>query len=269
MNLLITLPLGVAFILLVFFALRRGLQQSPNAAALITAVVTLVIYGGVSVWQWQGADVLAIHLAIYLITIYALAIIGASRAGNTGKKQRLHWAPMLLIGFFLVVVLVDSVFILLAQQGVGDTWVKRLLPEPRGGGAVRSVFPGVVSHDFREKENQFNEYQAMRDMQQQRNWQVRIGWDKPAVSGETNRLLLRVTTQDESALLDAEISGRLLYAADAGHDQSFSMQQTLNELYQAELDLPRAGRWELVLFIRRGEEVHEVRADTTIQAKPD
>lgn len=269
MNLLISLPLGVLLILFVFFSLRRFLRQSPAAAALVTAVLTLFVYGIVALLRWPGADVFAIHLAIYLITSYAMAIIGSQRASNTGNKPRLHWAPMLLVGFFLFVFLVDSVFILLAQQGVGNQWAKRLLPEPRGGGEVRSVFPGVVSHDFREKENQFNEYQLQREKQTQRNWQVRVGWDKPALAGEPNRLLLKVTDELGAALLDAEVSGRLLYPADARQDQEFSMQRTLEELYQAELNLTRAGRWDLVLFIQRGEERHEVRAVTTIKPKPD
>lgn len=269
MNLLITLPLGVVIILLVFFGLRRMLRQTPASAALFTAIMTMLVYGSMSALFWQGADVFAIHLAIYLVTVYALAIIGSARADTGQGKRRLHWAPALLIGFFLVVVLVDSVFILLAQQGVGDEWVRRLLPEPRSGGEVRSVFPGVVSHDFREKENQFNEYQAMREVQNQRNWQVRIGWDKPAISGEQNRLLLKVTKQDGSPLLDAQVSGRLLYPADAQQDQAFTMQHTMDELYQADLNPQRAGQWDLVLFIRRGEDVHELRAATIIQARPD
>ena len=269
MNLLITLPLGVAIILLMFFSLRRMLRQTPASAALITAIFTMLVYGGISAWYWQGADVFAIHLAIYLITIYALAIIGSSRDQTAQGKRRWHWAPALLVGFFLFVVLIDSVFIILAQQGVGDEWARRLLPEPRSGGEVRSVFPGVVSHDFREKENQFNEYQAMREVQSQRNWQVRIGWDKPAISGEHNRLLLKVTKQDGTPLLDARVSGRLLYPGDAQQDQAFIMQHTVDELYQADLNPQRAGQWDLVLFIRSGEEVHELRAATIIQAKPD
>ena len=38
--------------------------------------------------------------------------------------------------------------------------------------------------------------------------------------------------------------------------------------YRAELEMPLHGLWQLVLQVRRGEDLHEVRADTSVAAGP-
>ena len=44
----------------------------------------------------------------------------------------------------------------------------------------------------------------------------------------------------------------------------FKLTETEPGLYQSTVTLPLAGRWNLVLRVRRGEDIHEVRAVTEI-----
>lgn len=264
MNLLITLPVGMLLVALSFFMLLRFAKLQPLTAGLVTTVLTVAVYTAVSIWRWQGGDVFAVHIALYLITVYVLTIISNARKTAGPSSRRWHWAPALIIGFFVVVVSVDSVFILLAQRGVDKEWARRILPTPRGGGEVESRFPGVVSHDFREREEQFNAYQAQRDLQQARGWQFQIGWEKTATINQNNTLMLSLQDAQQQAIADAIISGRFMYPGDARLDQTFSMQSLGDGLYQADIRFSKAGPWDLVLSVARNSELHELRTSTTI-----
>ena len=43
------------------------------AAALVVALLSLALYVPYALWHWPGADVLALHVAVYLVAAYALA----------------------------------------------------------------------------------------------------------------------------------------------------------------------------------------------------
>lgn len=264
MNLLITLPVGILFVVISFFILLRFVTRQALATGIATAVLISVLYVAFAVRFWPGGDVFAVHIALFLITVYILTVTSHQRqqAGTTG---RLHWAPATIIGFFVVVVSVDSVFIVLAQRGVGPDWAHHLLPAPRSGGNVESRFPGVVSHDFHEKENQFNAYQAERAQQQALGWDAHIGWDQTAYINQSNRLLLSLQDAQQKEITDATVDGHFLYPGNAKLDQVFRMRAVGNGLYEAELIFNKAGTWDLVLSISRQADKLELRTTTTIE----
>ena len=260
-NLLISLPVGIAIILLLFTALVKFLKLEIYISAGILALVTIFVYGIVAILAWPGADVFAIHLALYLMTIYAVSIISRSLTGKT----RWHWAPMLIIGFFLVVVSVDTVLIMLAQSGLSPQWAGRLLPKPVTNHDVQSRFPGTVSHDFREKESQFNEYRLQRQLQTQRGWSVRVGWQDNAVTGRDSTLILEVKDKAGHDISDADVTGKMLFAGNMKLDQRFSMSYLGDGRYTTHLNMPHPGHWDFIILIERGEAQHELRVSTVVQ----
>jgi nitrogen fixation protein FixH len=264
LNLLITLPVGILLVVICYFTTLRLLTRQPLKSGFITALLSASVYVVYAVRYWPGGDVFAVNIALFLITVYILTITShqRQRAGGTG---RLHWAPATIIGFFVVVVSVDSVFIVLAQRGVGPDWARHLLPTPRSGGVVESRFPGVVSHDFHEKENEFNAYQAQRKQQQALGWQAHIGWEETAVINQGNRLMLSLQDAQQQAIADATINGRFLYPGDAKLDQVFTMQSVGNGVYATTLSFSKAGTWDLVITISRATDKLELRTTTTIE----
>ncbi len=261
MNLLISLPAGILLILLSFYLFRKFSSLSIYGIAGILAIAVVAVYTASAAIVWPGVDVFAIHIAIYLLTVYANTIILHSRRSSTGK---MHWAPITIVSFFVVLLIVDSIFIILAQSGMGPDWVKRILPEPRGGGEVVSAFPGVVSHDFREKQNQFNDYQQQRAIQLSRGWQVKVGWQSEAYANKPNTLLIEIRTKDNKLVNNAQVKGTFFYPASMRLDHTFTMQVAGNGLYSSEITLPKVGKWDLVLNIEKDQAVHEVRSSTTI-----
>jgi nitrogen fixation protein FixH len=264
LNLLITLPVGILLVIIMFFLLQRFVTRTPLRTGFSAAVLTSVLYVGYTIPFWPGGDVFAVHIALFLITIYILSITGHQRMKSGVVSRRLHWAPATIIGFFVVVVSVDSVFIYLAQRGVGPGWAQRILPTPGSGGQVESHFPGVISHDFQQKEALFNAYQAERAQQRALGWESHIGWDHTATSDRRNRLLLSLHDKDKQAIVDAEVSGRFMFPGDLKLDRKFQMHSLGGGMYAADLQLERAGTWDLVLTILRKADKLELRTTTNV-----
>lgn len=259
-NLLFSIPLGIVIILVMFLFLLKVIRLDIYVIAAVLAVMTIFIYGTLVIFAWPGADVFAIHLALYLMTIYAMSILARSLMGKT----KWHWAPMLLVGFFAVVVMVDTVLITLAQSGLSPQWAARLLPEPQTSHQVQSRFPGTVSHDFREKEGQFNEYRQQRVIQTQRGWVVRVGWQEPPVVAQQNKLILDVRDQTGQAISDAEVKGKMLFPGNMKLDRTFSMSAQSDGRYTENLTVPHVGNWDFIIVIRKEQALHELRVSTVV-----
>ncbi len=255
--------LGIAALYLVF---RRFLRLGSPQAGFLVALITLAIYLPIALARWPGGDVFAIHLAIYLITAYGLGVIGHRRAAaaQAGGK-RWQWGPALIVGFFVVVIILDGIFITLADRGLEGPLARWLLPEPGTDTAVTSFFPGVIERDYQEKEAQFNAYLAKREAQAQRGWQVRKGWLEPPRAGEPTPFQIRIEDAEGRTVSEATIQGRFLRPSDAGQDQTVAFEEVEPGVYRDELSLPDPGRWRVLLEIRKDEAWHELRATTWVE----
>lgn len=140
MNLLFTLFGGALLIVVAYFAL--GTLRLPNYwRAVISGGLVLLAYVVMAMRQWPGLDTLAIHGVVFIATAAILSLRGARR---TETATKLHWAPKLLIGFFLVLFLVDGALIYIASHGLPAPLAK-LMPNAGQGGA-HTAFPGVTPH---------------------------------------------------------------------------------------------------------------------------
>lgn len=261
-TLLVGIGAGVAAELVLFALLRALLHLSGKSAALAVALVAILGYVPWAILVWPGADIFAIHLAIFLTVAYALGMVGA----NVGRRW--HWAPALIVAFFVVVVATNVVFLGVAEKGITGLFA-RLLPKPQGSEVVDSRFPGTVSHDFQEKEALYNEYLRQVERQQARGWEVRKGWLHKPVVGEPATFVVQVSDRDGAALTGAQVEGRFLRSSNARNDFDFSMAEIAPGEYRVQLEMPLHGLWQLVLHIRRGDDLHEVRADTSVGPRRD
>ncbi|MDZ7803701.1 FixH family protein [Thiohalophilus sp.] len=262
---------GVIAIAIGFALLYRFSRLDGKMVAVVAALLVVGIYMPTVIITWPGADVFAIHIAVYLVTVYVLGIISSQRDarradGETGRW--FHWGPAAIVIFFMVVIAVNSVYILLAQKGLDSEATRWLLPEPHSGGEVSSHFPGTVARDFRNEQDEFNQFQQRFEEQQERGWQVQKGWLGEARAGQASVFKLRVLERDGTPISDAEVRGLFLRPGDSRLDQAFVMSPLSDEpgSYLAEPVLPEGGRWELLLQIRRGEQRHEIKASTRIEA---
>ncbi len=260
-DLLQGLAIGLGLIVVANALLIRFARLSAKQAAATVALVTLGLYVPYSILRWPGGDVFAIHLAIYLLAALACGMLFDRRASG----QSLHWGPAAISGFFIFVVVSGALFVAVAERGLTSTLGRWLLPET-GRGAVSSMFPGVISHDFHKKEALYNDYLQQVKRQQQRGWQVQKGWLGEPVANEPALFRVVVHTRAGEPLTGATVTGQFLRPSTSTLDVAFTLTEREPGGYETTVTLPAPGQWNLVLSIRQGDDLHEIRASTTVGA---
>ena len=266
---LIALPLGAGAVVLLFLLLYRLTPMSGKQAALVVALISISVLLLYSLLDWPGADVLAMYIAVLAVTAYLLGIISHAReqrSGDAAGGRWFHWAPAIIVIFFVALFALDGVLVVISKEGLPEPIARMLLPESSSQQTVRSVFPGTVANDFQKKEALYNEHLQQVERQRARGWQVRKGWLQTPVVGTEVPFQVKVSEADGAPVQFAEISGLFQRPSDSRLDSTFVMQEIEPGLYRADLALPEPGVWNLVLKIRRGEQLHEVHASTSVNA---
>ncbi len=257
---LISLVAGAALIFLANLGLMRWRRIGARQAAAIAALITVGLYVPYAIVRWPGGDIFAIHLGIYLLTAFSC---GLWLDTDTGGKK-LHWGPAAIIGFFVVVAILGAIFITVAERGLTPSIWSRLLPATSSGRQVTSVFPGVISHDFHQKEALYNQYLEQVEQQRQRGWQVQKGWVGDVIAKQSSTFRVAVQTREGNPVTGAVVSGQFLRPSNSKEDVDFMLVETAPGVYERSVVLPLAGAWNLVLHIRKEQELHEVRALTQV-----
>lgn len=278
-SLLTTLGIGVLTSFALFFLFYLVLKWNNKLAALVTILLVMGVYIPLAATHWAGVDVFAIHFAFFVMSGYGLGIITSHRSnrqrfdvklGQTeaqAKKGWFHIAPAIIILFFLTLAVVDSIIITLANKGASSEFMARFLPAPRfSSGAVTSVFPGAVPHDFKEKYAQFNQHIQQLEVQRERGWQVLNGWQATPRAGQAAVFSISVTDKAGQPISGAQVEVRFLRSADKAKDKQFTLPESTMGTYGQSVQLDEPGSWTIVLRIQRGDEVHEVKGTTQVSA---
>lgn len=271
--LVISLGLGTALIVAKFWLIYRFTSLKGYSTAALVIVLTMLWFIPWSVLNWGGADVLAIHLALYIIAPYGLGIITSQLEARArdGKPRigRLHWFPVTLVVFFGVIATVNAAMITFANNGLPQSLVGVLIPEPQSGASeVHSGFPGTVARITERKEALARTYIGRLELQETFGWTVRTGWmTRPAV-GQPGRFRVEVVSADEGPLSDATVRGHFMYIASDRLDQHFEMTPLGDGVFVADLALDGPGRWDLLLQIEHGDRLYE-REGYTIVGDPN
>jgi nitrogen fixation protein FixH len=210
------------------------------------------------------------HIAVYLVTVYVLGIIGSQRdAQQIRGGKAFHWGPATIVMFFLFIIAIDSVFIMLAQRGVDNKLAQWLLPKPGTDGKVSSHFPGTVSRDFREKEDEYNVYLQRMEEQRKRNWQIKKGWETTPVAGQAAIFKLSVADKTGQPIEGARVEGKFMRPGNIKLDVPVVLSEGEPGTYRTSVNLSQPGRWKLLLLIHKDDIVHELTATTSVAKAGD
>ncbi len=271
-NLLVSLGVGVALAFIAFVLLYKLTRLSGKHVAMIVIFAVIGIYVPVSIFSWPGADVFAIHIALYVITPYGLGIITTSWEARKQEERNgrwFHWGPTTIVVFFLGLVVVDSTIIMLSDRGMSEKMASLLLPEPRAGGEITSFFPGTVSHDFQKKESLYNDYLRQLEEQERRGWQLSKGWVEEPKAGEAATFRVEVSDRESAPIEGAAVQVSFLRPSDRRRDASYALQETAPGVYEHEITLPLPGIWNVVIEVVQGDLRHENRGMTSLAAAAD
>jgi len=268
-GLVVSLAIGLFSIGFLYFILYRFTPLRASQISLLLILLVFAVYIPYAILNWPGGDVFSIHLALFVTLAYGLGIIASSREkylasfGKGQKKQWFHWGPALIIAFFGGVVVLNATFVTLAHQGLDSAAAKSLLPDAKKG-AVTSFFPGVVSHDFQEKEDQFNVYVTDHKKQVAQGWHVKKGWLFEPVSGISNSFQIGVMDKTGQPISGSEVIVRFYRPSDQRLDQKYTLPETEKGIYRSAIKLDQPGSWRVVIHIKQGKKLHEIRAMTTV-----
>lgn len=253
-----SIGLGMVAEVVVYLVATRLFRLSGKAAAMAVALLVLFCYVPWGALYWPGPDIFAVHLAIYLTLAYALGMIGP----RVGKG--FHWAPALIVIFFIGVIALNVVFVTLAGRGITGIFAE-LLPRPQESeGVADSEFPGVVSHDFQEKEALYNQYLQQVEAQRRRGWWVKKGWRHKPWVGRPETFIVTVHDREGLPIIGAEVHGRFLRPSNSRDDFDFHLSEVGGGEYRTQITMPLPGFWRLVLEVSKGDARHEIRATTSV-----
>jgi len=266
-DLLTSLGIGAVVAIASYVIMYRLMHFSAIRSGVISAGIVLGTYIPLSIVFWPGGDVFAIHLAIFGVVPYMMGIISHYREQALSEEQRkkwFHWIPATFFLFFIVVVVVNMTLVTLSTSGMSSDMLQWLLPK-KTDEVYTSQFPGVISHDYQEKEALYNEYLANLDKQKKRGWQIKQGWlvspvqNKPAV--------FQIEARDKAGhiITGLNISLKFLRPSNFKHDKEFTMQEVLDGVYQQSVKFEYPGNWDVVIMMHKADDVHEIRGDTFVK----
>src|SRR5665647_3839129 len=120
---------GLLLAVALFLGSRR-LVLSNFWAGILSGALPFIAYLAYSARQWPGGDVLTIHFVVYLATAGVLMSFG----GIQRKKQKMHWAPRLIIAFFVGLVIFNAALLSISMHGLPDSLANLYTsPSPRDG----------------------------------------------------------------------------------------------------------------------------------------
>ena len=140
MTTLASLVGGLLLMLILYTVLGWVTALTQATRAILASSLTLLTYFFLIVGRWPGLDVVAMHISIFLVSGLLLYLY-ASRRRN---KARLHWVPKTLIGFFVVLAVINSFLLYISTRGLPPQIARYWLP---GDDIKNSGFSGVVGHD--------------------------------------------------------------------------------------------------------------------------
>lgn len=134
-------------------------------------------------------------------------------------RRRSRWIPWLFAAVFGVVLSANGALIYFAT----------------------SSFTGLQTEGHYQKGLEYNRVLEAARAQEALGWLVSVSFD-PAGGGQ---LQVRATDRTGAPLSGAAVTARLLRPTQAGHDTILTLEPGGDGIYQADLNLPLAGQWEV------------------------
>lgn len=246
---------GGLIAVVVLFYLARRLRLSYYWSSILAGALPFLAYLGYSMRQGLTGDVLAIHLVVFMASSAILGVFSHMQR----KREPMHWAPKLLVAFFVFLTVMMAAFLSIATNGLPDSVAKWFLP--KAPQTTHTVFPGAVPHD----RNQLYEPHLQR-LEQQRN----LGWsvDIQGLEGlkEDKPAEVRITVKDKqgNAVEHASVTLDLWRMANSKDDRKLQVAEQGAGSYAAQISLGDAGNWIAEIYIERGQDSYLIQRPLTV-----
>lgn len=249
MNIELTLFGGLAVVVMLF-GMARLLRMPAELAALLAAGLPLFAYVVALFGAWPGLDVVAIHIAVFGIAAFVLAVLSRYRA----KQARMHWVPKALIAFFLLLVVVNAGFLYVSTKGLPPALARALLPG-KGEQTLHTGFSGTTRHG-EAAAKAIGADLSRQHRNQMLGWEVRVeGLRMPSVGHN----VVTVFADDQEGRPLAGLTGEWRMGKPGTEPASIPLKATAAGQYEARLDFPIAGLWLVELRLDEYRQSWEIR----------
>ena len=168
-------------------------------------------------------------------------------AGTHSTAHHIFNLIAIIVTFFLLLTIVDSNIISIAGQ----------------------YKPGIVAHDFREKEGQYNSYQKQLAKQKERGWKVTGGWEKPPMFNESKPFVIKAFDKAGNIITGANVKAVFLSTANTDHDMELALPETSPGVYAKDISLTIYGEWTVLVIVEKGGDSHEIKGMIEVNPKKD
>ncbi|HQR59859.1 MAG TPA: FixH family protein [Methylophilaceae bacterium] len=240
---------GLLAVILIFFVARR-LGLSNYWSGVLGGSLPFLIYLGYSANHGQGGDVIAIHLVVFMATAGVLGVFNNMQRG----KEKMHWAPRLLIAFFALLAVAMAIFVSIAANGLPPVIAKYVLPNANSR-VMHTRFPGALPHD---RNKLYEEHQQRIEAQRKLGWQVSVAGLEAMHSGVPFAISLTLQDAGGQPIIAEHVVLQMLRLAKHDDDFQLELKQTSPGTYGTQVTLPASGNWVAGFLIERGQDTYEM-----------
>lgn len=245
----ITLFGGLAAVLLLY-GVARTLRMPSELAGLVAAGIPLFAYIATLFGAWPGLDVVAIHIAVFIIAAFVLVVFSRYRA----KQSRMHWVPRALIAFFMVLVVMNAGFLYVSTKGLPPTLANLLLPGSDNK-TLHTGFAGTTRHG-EEAAKAISADLSRQHRNEELGWRVRVeGLRMPTVGQNA----VMVFADDRNGRPLTNLAGEWRVGRPGAELASVPLKATVDGQYEARLDFTGAGLWLVELRLDAYRQAWEIR----------
>lgn len=242
MTTLASLAGGLILIVGLFIALGWLAALTQATRAILASSLTLVIYFIAIIGRWPGLDVVAMHVSIFVVSGLLLYLYVSRRR----SRAKLHWVPKTLIGFFVLLAVINSFLLYISTRGLPPQLARYWLP---GDDVKNSGFSGVVGHSQTAAKAVSSEL-SRSHASTQLGWQIHI-------SGLQNTIrpsqMVSVKVLDRAGNPVPELQVQLSLFRPGAVNQSATIPLIYKEAgeYSNVLEIPAKGRWLVEVALSR------------------
>lgn len=247
MSLLVTIFGGMLLTALLYGLGRLG-RLSNFWSSVLAAGLPSLAYLVFAVVRWPGLDVVTLHVVAYPTVAVLLSQLYGAKADH---DKSLHWAPKLMIVFFLVLSLVYGALVYIAGSGLPPALAQFLLPNIEGKN-IHTGFAGVVEH-HREAAKVIGTHQKMEARLARLGWSLEATGLNAAVAGEATPVAVQLRNPDGAGVEGVEVRVELVRP---GQDRGdvLALIPTRPGEYQGQLPPLSAGSWVARLLLAHQDE---------------
>lgn len=259
MSLWITL-FGGMILAAALYGVARALRLSNFWAAVLGAGVPSMAYAVHVARVWPGLDVVTLNLIAYPTVAVLLYQLYGAKARHA---ENMHWAPKLMIGFFLILSVLFGTLIYIAGQGLPANVARWFLPNAQDK-TLHTGFAGVVAHRQEDAAKDIPHHLRNDYTLRKLGWRLEIDGLDGLRAGAQTDVRVRILDRDGRGVEAVQVSLALARPGDAPAGP-VALNPVGDGVYHARVAAAGTGTWVAFTLLSQGKE--SVRLEHTVEAR--